>query len=161
MSVRLDGQDGAALDELCATHQKLEITTGDGPKLCLGVLDNLEPFLDQLAHLHETAASLLHQGKMSEFSQALAALLQGWTLVIGGVRNLGAVMGGLPGTENLPLDDMRARTADLNQAVLGLKTTFERQDPSRLADVLEYDLAERLPYWKGVLATLRGALKPS
>jgi hypothetical protein len=141
-----------------SAHQKLEVTTEDPVTLALGVLSHLEPFLAQLEQAHEHAAACLHQGRTQEFQKLLLGCVQGWELLLTGVRNLGQLLAGMPAAPAIPVEEMRANVAILGRAVAGLKSSYQTMDPSRLADVLEYDLAERLPYWKQALASLRAGL---
>ena len=165
-TIQLDGEevhavkDEAKLRKPCSQVQTLEITTKDPVVMAVSALKSLEPFLEQLQGAHEKAAELLHMGKGPEFSELLLNCIRGWNLVISGVRDLGSILAGIPAASEFPVDEMRANVQQLNQAVRALKTSYEHQDPSRLADVLEYDLAERLTYWRDTLARLRRLLKP-
>lgn len=164
-SIALDGTIVLAQEEKpffqapAASRRKLEVTTEDPARLALNVIRQLEPFLDQLQTAHEHAAEYLHRGKMKEFQELLVGCVQGWDLLIGGVRNLGPLLATMPSAPKLPVEEMKANVAILTRAVAGLKTSIQTQDPSRLADVMEYDLAERLPFWKKTLADLRAVLE--
>lgn len=138
-----------------AAHEKLEIATADPKALALSVIAPLLPFLDQLEGAHELAAETLHAGKMREFAELMLQCVQGWELLISGVRNLGALLGTVEAAQP---DDLGRNVAQLATAVSTLKTAFQNQDPSRLGDVMEYDLAERIPYWRGLLKKMRDAL---
>lgn len=140
------------------THARLDLATADPKELGRSVIDPLLPFLDQLQSAHELAAETLHAGKMKEFSEMMLQCVQGWELLISGVRNLGALLGGVPAVAAAQPADLAEQVAQLATAVSGLKTAYENQDPSRLGDALEYDLAERIPYWRDLLSTMRDAL---
>lgn len=165
-SIVLDGTVVPAQEEKpffevpAASRKKLEIATEDPARLAINVVRQLQPFLDQLQTAHTHAAECLHRGKMKEFQELLMGCVQGWDLLIGGVRNLGPLLSTVPSAPKLPVEEMKANVAILARAVAGLKSSIQTQDPSRLADVMEYDLAERLAFWKKTLADLRSALEP-
>jgi hypothetical protein len=164
-AIHLDGkavptqQEQAAFARPAAQHARLEFKTDTPAALALGVIRPLEEFLDQLQRAHGLAAEQLHQGHPREFKELLIGCVQGWELLISGTRNLGLLLGNVPAAAGVPLEEMSRNVKMLAAAVSGLRVALEHQDPSRLGDVMEYDLAERIPYWKGLLAGLRRALE--
>lgn len=152
-------QEQAVFGTPAASHERLDVATADPKALGLSVIVPLLAFLDQLQGAHELAAETLHAGRMKEFAALMLQCVQGWELVVSGVRNLGSLLGGIPAVAAVQPADLGENVAQLSTAVTMLKTAFQNQDPSRLGDVLEYDLADRIPYWRDLLEKLRAALE--
>lgn len=135
-------------------HQKLEITTEAPEAICIQVVRSLVPFIGSLKILHRQTAEVMHQGHLKEAMEGVGACVQGWEILVRGMRHVGTVLELCPVQPLFDGAEVKRHVSDLEKALREFKKALDAQDLTRVADLIEYDLAERLPAWEQLLTTM-------
>lgn len=146
--------DDKRLDEPADGHARLEISTEDPETICTQVVRGLIPFVESLKELHRRSAEVLHQGHLQEAMEGVKACVQGWEVLVRGMRHVGSVLELSPIKSMYDGTEVKRNVAELEKALREFKKAFDAQDLVRVADLVEYDLASRLPAWEQTLTTM-------
>ncbi len=148
----LTGDELEQPSDLPGAAFKLELTSAEPRELVATTLLDAVAALTDLDQTQRDAAKAIQQGKTQDAIEPIRQTVETWTSVRSIIERGSAILS--IDLSNIAPAPLAPLIQDLSRDLAALKDALERQDWSRLADCLAYELTERSAQWREALQKL-------
>jgi hypothetical protein len=155
-------RQGLYADEAPGKFSLLEVRTADPHEMSVGTLSGLVGHLKNMERGHAEVITAVTGGEYGRSLDKSEALFFAWDILLRAVRDVGGLLSASFKTLEAAGATVETRIRELQDVLVRFSAALEYKDVQRVTEIVDQELAPKLPHWRAVLDALgRHAGRPS